>query len=484
MTRTLEVERKFEVDEPFVPDLSPVARVGEPSEHLLRATYTDTPGLDLTAAGWSLRRRVGGPDAGWHLKRPAAADARLEVQLPPSHRLPPELEAEAREVAGRAPLVPMARVESVRTTWPVVVAGEEVAVLSRDHVTASAGGRTEVWTEAEIELTTDADPGLLASLADAMLAGGARPAPHASKAVRAFALLTPFVAPEVSEAPAGAVLRAFLHRQVGVLQAMEGGVRTDEPDAVHKMRVATRRLRSALRSFSRLLDPDRVDLVRAELRWLGEMLGRPRDAEVQLEEFAAMLDELGEAATSTARARLLGHLERRHDEGLDALVEALAGPRADRLRQSLADIVVDPPLRRRAGRPADRTLPKQVAAMVRRVERLAAHAAERPDRLERWHEVRKAAKAARYSHEAVADALGEEYVERARAWEDVTESFGALQDTAVGLELMEQLLEEAEQAGESPEPYLLLEKRLSEKGERSLAEGRRALEKALAASTG
>ncbi|HTW01794.1 MAG TPA: CHAD domain-containing protein, partial [Streptosporangiaceae bacterium] len=66
--------------------------------------------------------------------------------------------------------------------------------------------------------------------------------------------------------PAGQVVLAYLREQAAALDRLAPGVRRDEPDAVHQMRVATRRLRSTLRTFRRVIGPagDLDD----ELRWL------------------------------------------------------------------------------------------------------------------------------------------------------------------------------------------------------------------------
>src|SRR5829696_2942959 len=83
----LERERKYDADPDLVlPDLTGihgVARVTEPQEHLLEATYFDTPDHRLAAVGVTVRRRTGGEDEGWHLKLPSAeeADARHELRI-------------------------------------------------------------------------------------------------------------------------------------------------------------------------------------------------------------------------------------------------------------------------------------------------------------------------------------------------------------------------------------------------------------------
>ena len=77
--RTLEVERKFTAPAGFAPDFTGLVEVLATAVHELDATYHDTLACDLADAGWSLRRRTGGHDDGWHLKRPATGEGRVEV---------------------------------------------------------------------------------------------------------------------------------------------------------------------------------------------------------------------------------------------------------------------------------------------------------------------------------------------------------------------------------------------------------------------
>jgi len=74
----LEVERKFTVPPDFVvPELAMHGwAVAPETTVVLDATYYDTEDLRLARAHITLRRRVGGSDAGWHLKLPAGRDRR------------------------------------------------------------------------------------------------------------------------------------------------------------------------------------------------------------------------------------------------------------------------------------------------------------------------------------------------------------------------------------------------------------------------
>lgn len=200
----LEIERKYAVDAGFVlPDLSEVpgvAAVSGPRTYHLTAVYHDTPGQRLAAARITLRRRIGGTDAGWHLKLPAEAGARREVHAPlgpGAEGVPGELADLVSEQAGGEPLQPIARLQTTRTVRHLVdSAGQVLAEVADDDVTGSlpdqGTGRTEgppgpdawrtaiAWREVEIELALGPG-GLLDAAEQVLLAAGARPSPAASK---------------------------------------------------------------------------------------------------------------------------------------------------------------------------------------------------------------------------------------------------------------------------------------------------------------
>ncbi|MGH8893022.1 MAG: CHAD domain-containing protein, partial [Actinomycetes bacterium] len=79
---------------------------------------------------------------------------------------------------------------------------------------------------------------------------------------------------------AGDVVVDYLRQQVGELLRHEPQVRADDAEAVHDMRVATRRMRTTLAVFRPLFDRARTDPVRDELSWLADALGAVRDLDV------------------------------------------------------------------------------------------------------------------------------------------------------------------------------------------------------------
>lgn len=496
MEETREVERKFEADLPVAPEFGGLGRLGAPVVHRLIAVYHDTLGLDLTRAGWVLRHRTGGTDPGWHIKRPVAADERVELHWPlsPSRTpgaVPDAVRREApQDVRSRA-LVPVAVLSTMRREHDLLDAsGLVLAHLCFDAVTAEVvraaeGADAARWQEIEVELASVADPGLLDALEVALVAAGARRAPYGSKIARALAGIQPFAPPTTPDAPAADVLLDYFADQVAVLQSREEDVRVDAPDAVHRARVATRRLRSALKTFAPLLDVARTEALRGELRWLGEMLGAPRDAEVLGEEFGDLLAEFDAAELEgPVRARLLGHLADRHTRSHAALVVALGTRRHADLSADLARLLVVPPFVAAADAPAREAMPLEVHAVTAEVRRLRDIASSRPADLERWHDVRKAAKAVRYCTEALARVFGAPMDERARAWTAVTESLGTFQDAVVAGELIGHVRDEAAAAGEPTRTYDVLADAQTDRRDAALAEGQTALEAALEVSAG
>ena len=74
----LETEQKYDATADFIlPDLNGLdgrAKATGRHRYYLSATYFDTEDLDLIKNRITLRRRVGGPDEGWHLKLPVRTD--------------------------------------------------------------------------------------------------------------------------------------------------------------------------------------------------------------------------------------------------------------------------------------------------------------------------------------------------------------------------------------------------------------------------
>ena len=191
-TEHLETELKFEVNLDFaVPDLNGLAGasgVTEPEVRVLTASYFDTGDLRLITAKITLRRRTGGPDEGWHLKLPAGAGRRREMQAPLGDgdtAVPPQLASMVAEWAGGEPLRVVAVLETRRTVRNITGQdGEILAEIADDLVTGRVPGREpDVWREIEVELVSGG-PAVLDAARSRMTAAGARPSDAPSKLAR------------------------------------------------------------------------------------------------------------------------------------------------------------------------------------------------------------------------------------------------------------------------------------------------------------
>lgn len=218
----------------------------------------------------------------------------------------------------------------------------------------------------------------------------------------------------------------YVTRQVAQIRSQDPRVRQDAPDSVHAMRVATRRLRSALKTFSRLLDKGVTRPLRDELKWFAGVLGDARDAEVLAERASEVLDaqSLGRRAEGgeEVRAELAGAYRAAHD----CAVTALDSQRYRALLGGLAALVEQPPLRGRAHRRAGKVLPRLVARTYPAVASAIQDAAAAPAEARRalLHEARKKAKQARYAGETVAPTFGKKAERFAAAMEVLQDALG------------------------------------------------------------
>ncbi|MGA0568722.1 CYTH domain-containing protein [Rathayibacter sp. KR2-224] len=203
-TSTIEIERKYDVSdgagEPAFVGVGPIAVIEVPEVRELDAVYYDTPDLALARARVALRRREGGPDAGWHIKR-EADEGRTEQhwslgeesEAAARASVPDWVRDEVREVVGDRELVPVARVRNHRVVRRLLdAAGYPVAEYCDDHVTGESlltGARQE-WREWEIELSAAAPDSrrarneLLDGLEAVVVEAGGAPSKSSSKLER------------------------------------------------------------------------------------------------------------------------------------------------------------------------------------------------------------------------------------------------------------------------------------------------------------
>ncbi|MFC9237309.1 CHAD domain-containing protein [Streptomyces decoyicus] len=499
-----EIERKYDIDDDAqLPDLAGIDRVAtvvEAGVEDLDALYYDTTGHRLAADGITLRRRTGGRDAGWHLKLPVAPGVRDEVRAPLSDTPPPELTALVRSRVLDEEPAPVVRLRTTRTVRVLKdAAGVPLAEVAVDAVHAQRAGepasKVELpagpvearWREIEVELTGGGDTALLDEVGRALVAAGARPSSAQSKLARA---LVETGQERDRPAPGGAgpgerrakgsgkrggkgksaakkkgctagdVVLRYVREQVRVIIELDPAVRRDLPDSVHRMRVATRRLRSAFRSYTKVLDRAATQPIGLELKWLAAELGVDRDREV-------LTARLRKALADVPRTLLLGPVdarlriwsERRRAGSRKEVLAVLDGPRYLSLLKTLHALLEEPPLRPAAGRPAPQVVSQAVLKDYRRLARRVEAALAAPagrERDEALHGARKAAKRTRYAAEASRPALGRPAKKFARRIKRVQQLLGDHQDSVVARDALRELATQAHRAGEGGFTFGLL----------------------------
>ena len=249
----------------------------------------------------------------------------------------------------------------------------------------------------------------------------------------------PVIAPGQSIAEA---VRRVLQRQVEQLWSRQYGLAFDEdPEYIHEMRVATRRIRTALQAVRDALGPQ-GDYWREEFGWLGKALGDVRDADVMLERLAQWRDE----APKTHAAALDGLIaaERKaRKAAMGRLLKAVDSPRYDKLRNGFGRAVQNPigsleglqAVGPRAGEPVAVAAARALTARLDELSAVPGDLAEL--NAEQLHEVRIACKRLRYSIEFFADILGDALTPLREACERMQELLGQVHDIDVWLARVE-----------------------------------------------
>jgi CHAD domain-containing protein len=483
-TTTTEVERKYDVPPGFrLPSparVAGVARVDRPVEHRLDATYYDTADLRLVRQRITLRRRAGGGDEGWHLKRPDG-DHRTETREPLStnRSVPDSLASEVRAITRGEPLVPVMRLRTRRRETALRDADDRVlAVIADDTVTAEEprsgdpavatlrrAAPAKRWRELEVELV-DGSRDLLDAVEVVLRAAGARPADLPSKFARSLGDRYPAAA-----TPPGDPIERYLREQRDAIVANDPLVRAGDADGVHDMRVAIRRVRATLRTFRRALDRTHAEPLRAELHWLADLLGEVRDGDVLRRRFARGLAAVPpEQVIGPVAGRITERLAARTAEARERLIAALDGDRYQAILVEM-DRVVDggtaPAVPAKRLRRAARKALRRADARLDRADRVASGVPggtpEVPvDRDLALHEARKAYKRARYAVELIAQpgrrsrGPARRLAKRLRALQEV---LGDHQDAVVAARLLREYGVRAHLDGDNAFTYGLLHAR-------------------------
>jgi CHAD domain-containing protein len=439
-----EVERKFIVHDDFslpdVSDVSGVTRVMQRPAFDMEATYYDTSDLALFRWGITFRRRIGGSDAGWHMKLPVRAateGVRDEIHMPDAASIPAALvDIISPLLMGRS-LQPLVVVHTRRN--PIDIDGPDAKVeLVDDHVHVKKGDLVTGFREIEIEMmsSTAATVQLMDELSRKLKSAGAQPS-STSKAARALGARTRDAADvDIPTAPkrnglAADAVRTFISRDVRQLLLADVDVRRNLPDSVHQMRVAARRLRSTLRTFSALFDVEWAEGVRMDLAWIASELGNIRDTEVLHERLLAHCEHLTEPHRHEVSTYLDSFFRQRQDDARASALAALRSDRHDFLIEDLVKATREPRLSDEAFMPcSDALIPaldKSWQALRKSMKKVDSDSAT-------WHRARIKAKQTRYAAEALAPIFGKQMRIFAKQLSQLTDVLGLHQDATVAQE--------------------------------------------------
>jgi CHAD domain-containing protein len=428
------LEREIKLEAPLalaLPDLRPLVggTVRLPEEHLV-TRYFDTRDRRLWRQGMTLRhRRTGeGDDGVWTLKLPQASTGaaleRTEVTWPgPSREIPSDTIDLLRGIVRREPLGQLTVLETTRQR--LVLRDDQDHELAEidDDIVVVAGGPRDGATFRQVELEfrdSGWEPG---GVINRLEKAGARVG-RETKLEKAIDLPRSSANQPVDErATVADVVRSSLAAGLDRLLGHDVQLRLASPDPavddVHQARVATRRLRSDLKTFGAILDPIWREHIRSDLKWLGAILGELRDRDVLSDGFAH------------APIPISQRLAVQRVNAGRRLAEVLSSERyvnlVDSLHAGSERLALAPAAEREAQRSAADVLPTLVGARWRAVRRQVRRAGRRPSATQ-LHQIRIKSKQLRYAAEAATPVIGKPAQRTASAAEHVQTVLGEHHD--------------------------------------------------------
>ena len=427
---------RFEAEQslvfPPLHELPGISSVSQQTESQVQEEFFDTPGRGLARWGIVLTRRTDAFGTTWTRTALAGEPEGAGTSVAGSGAGPevPEqlLEGIRGYVRGRD-LHPVRRRDIRRLAYGLVndagqpagsVSDEQISVQDADGSVVSAGRE---WR------TEGLAGGLEGSVRELFTASGARPAGPGQAAV----LEEPGVA-SGTDATMGGMLMAYLADQYAELLQQESRVRRSDPEGIHKMRVSTRRMRSVLASYRRILAQEPAHRLRGELKWVAAVLGAARDVQVMHQRLQTLLaGQPSEPVLDPVSARIDADMARNFQQALGSVREMLVSDRYFELLEDLEQLIDHPALSPVSGEDAGQAMLATLRKDRRRLHRTVRSAsvmapATRADEL---HEARKDAKRLRYAAELcepVQPAVARKLVDAA---ERVQKVLGEHQDSVV-----------------------------------------------------
>jgi CHAD domain-containing protein len=419
--------------------------------------YVDTERGDLMRRGVGLRVRYAGDERritwksrgesqGASMRRPEI-ELRWKRKRTPetAGRLPEAMRHEAEPVAYSRPLRETVRVTNDRSRFLVTdPASAATAELVVDLVTPSGSdGSDEPFIELEIE-SLEGNPAAWGWLAErlgqefSLVASGMSKLERSltSAGVERRELIEPTRLTRKTPVQTAALV-CFL-RHFRRLQANEPGTRLGEDvEALHDMRVSSRRLRAAFKRFGPVFRPGALNRYNSLMRTTGQRLGPARDLDV----FMESLDELQQGLPDPLVEDLEPFkrlLRREREREQERFLEWLGSPRRlqayerfeDFLEQGLARSARVPQL------PIGHVAPTMVLRTARKVFK-QGRAIDGDSAPEQLHRLRISMKHLRYAMEDFSDLYGKKLKEFIKASKNLQNVLGAYNDVEVQLASLE-----------------------------------------------
>ncbi len=421
------------------------------SDKVQNDVYFDTEDWALFRAGYSLRVRRKGDAGEATLKALSKSKGGLASRREITQVLPHgdagldgsegDVSNRVRLVSAGRPLRPLFEIVNRRRTIDIEHDTANLAEISLDDAQVLVDGTSRrSFSRVEVEETTAGGLEAASSFIDALQA--AFDLVPAEKSKFEIGLESAELQPsqvfnfgyrELSpESTTGEYAYALLRRLFSTMLNHEPGTRLGEdPEELHDMRVATRRMRAAMSTFRPAL-PGRFEKARAELKWIAACLGEVRDVEVQLE----WLDEM-QRTSSWEDATAVGPLieERRERWALERtrLLEALDSERYHAMAEELAAILREgDPGQGQAAMPV-KQFGRRVLKKRRRQFRREAEDLTSDSDPHLYHLARIRGKKLRYASEALTDVFGEPAVGLVTAIKHAQDVLGEHQDKAVAI---------------------------------------------------
>ncbi len=433
-----EVELKFLCAPEHLGAVLAAAPAGDDESHELISVYFDTPDLILQKAGASLRVRESKGRRVQTLKRGQGL-SREEHEAPiPGDRPDPAL-GPLKELLGGDDQLSAAFNVCVTRRQRLIRLGAAEIELALDQGEVSGGRRSSPISEVELELKAG-EPAALFDLARLLSQAAPLYLSFDGKAARGQALaagapLRSRRAEPVKlarKATSAEAFQAIARNGLGQLAAngvvlREGGA--GDPEATHQLRVAIRRLRSALATFGPLLAGAELDAIKGELKWLAAQSDRARNLDVFADALVAA--GAGQVSIATGLPELARAVEAARSQARLALVEAVSSARFRALVLELAAWAETGPWLAgpKVGDPVVRLAGKALARRWRKVAQLGRDLAQADD--EARHHLRIEAKKLRYATDALASLYPARPVRRfLTRLKALQEELGALNDIA------------------------------------------------------